>query len=89
MKNVTTPLQRVSTFGQLIMSPDRYVWKRLEMAPNEFSSQEDYIGLFPQEPTTTKFLSLQRESTPSNIPATDKTASLTQPRAILEIVISN
>ena len=68
MKNVSSPLQRVKFYGDLVVNPRQKVWKRLNLASNEFTSYEDYIGLFPEEPRTTKFFSLEKESIPAFTP---------------------
>ena len=35
-------------------------WKVVELAPNKFSSREDYIGLFESEPESKTFFSLEK-----------------------------
>ena len=40
---------------------DTINWRIVEMALNEFSSKEDYIGLFESEPEPQTFFSLEKE----------------------------
>ena len=40
---------------------DTFDWKMVELAPNEFSSKEDYIGLFESEPEPKTFFSLEKD----------------------------
>ena len=64
---------------------DKINWKIVEMAQNELSSEEDYIGLFESEPEVQTFFSLEKEYQ-STIDYPIRTGQrLKQPRTHIEI----
>ena len=46
MKNVTHPIQNTKPPFSLAFAPGEKRWNRIELSPNEFTSHEDYFGLF-------------------------------------------
>ena len=59
------------------------------LAPNEFISHEDSIGLFESEPEPINFFSLEQTTTPSLIPVLDETDGFTKAGVVYEIALSN
>ena len=46
MKNVTHPMQNTDQIFSMGILPGEKRWKRIELSQNEFTSHEDYFGLF-------------------------------------------
>ena len=64
-------------------------WNIVELAPNEFSSYEDYFGFFESEPEPETFFSFEKEyKQPLSLPITS-VDGLKQPKAQIEIMLSN
>ena len=65
-------------------------WLLMELAPNEFTSYEDYVGLFDNDPKPVTFFSLEKVAkNPQNIPSLSDNQILKQPKAIIELKLSN
>ena len=58
------------------------------MAPNEFTSIEDYIGLFDSEPEPVTFFSIEEAGPATNKMPIKNSEVLRQPRGIVELVLS-
>ena len=64
-------------------------WQLMELAPNEFTSYEDYVGLFDNDPEPVTFFSLEKVSqNPTKYPLPDH-QKLKQPKALIELKLSN
>ena len=59
----------------------------MQLAINEFTSYEDYIGLFQSEPEPETFFSVQTLKTPPAFPKPK--FGFTQPKAIIELLLSD
>ena len=65
---------------------DKINWKIVEMAQNEFSSEENYIGLFESKLEEQTFFSLEKEyQSKINFPIRAGTGLLKQLRTQIEI----
>ena len=64
-------------------------WQLMELAPNEFTSYEDYVGLFDNDPEPVTFFSLEKVApNPLKIPLSGHQI-LKQPKALIEAKFSN
>ena len=90
MKNVDSPVSDILKFSLAPINPKKATWKITELAPNEFTSYEDYYGLFPSEPDPVKFFSIENKSD-SELFSTgtiNQVEGLQKPFSVLEFVIS-
>ena len=64
-------------------------WQLMELAPNEFTSYEDYVGLFDNDPEPVTFFSLEKVSqSPTKYPIPGH-QEIKQPKALIELKLSN
>ena len=89
MKNIEEPMQSNNVLALLQSKPGEFTWTRAMLAPNEFISHEDSIGLFESEPEPIKFFSLEQTTTPSIIPALKETDGFSKASIVYEIALSN
>ena len=68
MKNVDSPVSDIYIHSTVPIDPKKVTWKITELAPNEFTSYEDYYGLFPSEPDPIKFSLLRTNQIQSSSP---------------------
>ena len=59
----------------------------MKLAINEFSTYEDYIGLFQSEPEPETFFSVQKIESAQTYPKPK--LGFTQPKAIIEVALSD
>ena len=90
MKNVDSPVSDIYINSMVPINPKKVTWKITELAPNEFTSYEDYYGVFPSKPDPTKFFSIENKSDaePPSTGAINQVEGLQQPYSVLEFVIS-
>ena len=63
MKDMEYPIQTVRPLSMVALSAeknDKIYWEDMKLAINEFSTYEDYIGLFQSEPEPETFFSVQK-----------------------------
>ena len=92
LKDMDEPMKSVRPWAATVVGKfnvDKIDWKIVELAPNEFSSEDDYIGLFDSsEPEPETFFSSDKVSPyPVDLPLTS-VDGLKQPRAQFEIKLS-
>lgn len=67
---------------------DKIEWVEVHLAINEFTSHEDYVGLFPGEPESETFFSVEK-SQPSVLNFPLKQGGMIQPKGVFEVFLSN
>ena len=88
MKNIEEPMQSNNVLALSQMKPGEYKWTRAMLAPNEFISHEDSIGLFESEPEPINFFSIEQTTTPNIIPTLNETDGFSKAGIVYEIALS-
>ena len=89
MKNIDEPIQPASMTPMITLDRGKFNWRRYELAINEFTSHEDYVGLFEDDPEPFKFLTYEREYVPPIIPRVIDEEKGIFAGAVLELAFSN
>lgn len=92
MKDMAEPIKSVRPYVETqVNGRERQdiKWLKVELAPNEFSSQEDYFGFFESEPEPETFFSWEKDYESKESTPMPETKGLTQPRGQIEIILSN
>ena len=69
LKDIADPIKPIRPYGRILLTgaaSDTVEYELIELAPNEFTSIEDYIGLFESEPEPEKFFSIEEIGPNSN-----------------------
>ena len=57
MKDVTEPIKSLNLVNELAMESFSDIKLSIKLAPNEFTSNEDYVGLFGSDPESYNYFS--------------------------------
>ena len=57
MKDVMEPIKDLNLVNELAMESNSDIKLSIELAPNEFTSNEDYVGLFGSDPEPYNYFS--------------------------------
>ena len=92
LKDMPEPIKQIRPYSTMIVAgstSDSIDWQVMELAPNEFTSYEDYVGLFDNDPEPVTFFSLEKVApNPLKIPLSGHQI-LKQPKALIELKLSN